>query len=180
MTDNPFEPNAVGIRVDDILVDEETGEVLEWPNGIGPDDQLEWLQAQHRAALDEETAWRQAKGAYARAIGRKLRDMGLSRYSSDEYRSRWNSGRQTRRCTDERAREALEERVITQEQLDALREHAVKEYDLEKLEELVRGGVLNEFQAAYLTVISYANGYVVTERVKKRAPEVAREPVLRD
>ena len=110
MTDNADDIAAIhGVtRLGDLVVDDETGEILEWPDlratGL---DRLEWLGRQRADARQEENAWKSVGGFYGKLIGQLMEADELVRYNGDTI-SITSSGTGDRRYGDPALLRALE------------------------------------------------------------------------
>jgi len=170
-----FAPNAVAIRVGEFVVDEETGELLDWPDGIGPD-RIDALQSAHLLAREQEAQWKLAKQAMGRAVGAALGRLGLRRFDGDRYRSWVVADSEVAQVTERRVMEALDAEILSLDELERLRSMAVREYDPKTVSALVQSGDLSERAAKFIVTRIARAGYTQTEPAKQLAPRVEREP----
>ena len=80
------------IKIGDLIIDEETGEILQLPEGVG--DPLEWMTHQANEARAAEKAWAAVGGMYKTALGDLLTKAGVksmrTKYGAPGWRSRRN------------------------------------------------------------------------------------------
>lgn len=82
------------VKVGDIVVNEETGEIVEWPEGAG--DRLEALVMRCRQAQENADGWKQAEAVLKRAIGRLLDEAGVKSLTTAYGTASWRSRTDTR------------------------------------------------------------------------------------
>jgi len=61
------------VKIGDLLIDEETGEVLEWPEGVSGD-KFEWLTLRAKQAQANIDGWKAVEAHLRRALGHMLGD----------------------------------------------------------------------------------------------------------
>lgn len=80
------------IKVGDLIIDEETGEILQLPEGVG--DPFEWLTHKANEAAAAIKAWTAIGGMYKSALGELLTKAGVksmrTQYGAPGWRSRRN------------------------------------------------------------------------------------------
>lgn len=135
--------DAIGhaVKVGDLLVDEESGEVLEWGDVSG--DKFEWLTLQAKRAQANIDGWEQALGILKRALGRMLTEADQRSIKTPYGTPRWAS-RVDRVATPERVPLVVERYELGRE-IEALIWMCAKSLDPKKLDELASlGGVQGE------------------------------------
>lgn len=105
------------IKIDDLVIDEETGEILETPEGIG--DPLEWLTHRANEANAASNAWKAASGMYKKAIGELLNQAGVKSMRTQHGTPGWR-GRLTRTGRPERLPEVAKEHELSRAQENAI------------------------------------------------------------
>ena len=155
---------------DDLYVDPETGELVEWVTDID----AELLMSEHREAAEQEAAWKSRKQMYSRALERVLDSQGARSFIGDEFSARYYSGGAPRSATANRLREALQWAVINREQYDAIVETAMRDLDPDAIEELVEAAVITTEQRDYIVTRTPRGGYVRTTRLLKDEPKRAQ------
>lgn len=76
------------IRIDGLVIDPDTGEVVEWPDGWAGDRIEHLLAAYHEAALNLD-GWQARIGQLKAALGRQLEDRDLRSLSTALGTVRW-------------------------------------------------------------------------------------------
>lgn len=179
-TAEPFAPSPVYVQVGDLVVDEETGEVQEWPLDAPADGEgrLAWLMAQHAEATEQAKRWDATKRTYGHAVSALLGDR--KSIALGAYRSRRVSGAQLRAAKVARLYELREAKVITQETVDVVLERAARDLDPKVLDALVDEEVITPEVRGLLVEVSWRAGYTLTEAVTKIAPAVSRKAASDD
>lgn len=159
-----------------VLLDGDTGEIVEWPEGLGGD-RLEWLMAQHRSATEQRDAWEVERSGWGRALEAILDVTGERSYSGDDFNVRRVNASTTRFVTGDRVREMLEIGTLNQEQIDALNEEGVTRYNVATVERLRDADepVLSGVEASALIQTSERKGYVKTSRLVRESTMQSEE-----
>ncbi len=80
------------IKIDDLIIDEQTGEILQLPEGIG--EPLAWLTHKANDAIRASKAWEGIAGMYKKALGELLNQAGVksikTQYGAPGWRERKN------------------------------------------------------------------------------------------
>ena len=80
------------IKIGDLIIDEQTGEILQLPEGIG--EPLEWLTHKANEAIRSGKAWEGIAGMYKKALGELLNQAGVksmkTQYGAPGWRERKN------------------------------------------------------------------------------------------
>lgn len=164
------------IEIDNLVIDEETGEILE---GMGPDapGRVEQLITMAVEAQRAVKAWEQAFNAYRAVLGRLLQDQQSTSLTTP-VGSVAIRARTTRRATAENLRNFLESRTG---QIDVVEEmllwRCAKELDPKRLDELasrsdwwtavVVGELIEETTSTWVQVSPPRPEPPVIERVKR-------------
>jgi hypothetical protein len=123
------------IKIGDVIIDEETGEILAMPEGLG--DPLEWLTHKAKEANEASKAWAAQKGMYHAAIGRLLAEAGVKAMKT----SHGTPMHMTR--TDRRASGDAVHRAIAEHELSPMQQRAIflcaASYNVKELEALRTG-----------------------------------------
>ena len=164
------------VRIDDLLIDETTGEILAAPAGLSPD-RLDWLIAQGLDAQREEKSWTAAKGAYGSAVRRLLADAGLTTYRCD-YGGASVRSRRTRRSSAERVAAVVSACDLQPEQLAAIWRCA-KELDPDKIQALVYQDVIAQRVAEGLITHGRSRPWTQFTPPRRAAPRIARTAARR-
>jgi hypothetical protein len=72
------------VEVEGLLIDEDTGEVLDWPEGV-TGDRFEWIKSRMIEANAQKTRWDQLCGYYKQALGRMLDEMGVKKHEGVQW-----------------------------------------------------------------------------------------------
>ena len=105
------------VKIGDIIIDEETGEILEMPEGIG--DPLEWLTHRTNEANAASNAWKGIAGMYKKAIGELLNKAGVKSMRTQYGTPGWR-GRVTRMGCPELLPDVAERYELSRAQQDAI------------------------------------------------------------
>lgn len=157
------------IRHEDLIADEDTGEVLQWPEGIGPD-RMEYLMAQHREAAVQESLWEMRKSTLSRVMEAQLGELGARNYTGYHHKAVHYAGGTERKARAMRLREALQWGVINREQFDAILETCARDLDPGEIQDRVAEGLINQEQADYLIDKTPRVGHVRTSALPMPAP----------
>lgn len=104
-------------KIGDIIIDEETGEILQMPEGIG--DPLEWFTHLANEANAASNAWKATAGMYRQAIGRLLDQAGVKSMKTQYGTPGWR-GRLNRKGRPERLPEVTEQYELSRDQQNAI------------------------------------------------------------
>lgn len=156
-----------------MVVDEATGEILEWPEGVT--DKLEYLAMQHRAAAEQEKGWEVQKGFWARLLDRALAEVGTKKYAGATVSVTAVAGSTTRKAPATAVASAAAAELITADEASSLLLRAAKDLDIGEVDAWI--GEQDEARRKPLRLaliqLSARNGYVTTRATLKAAPEKA-------
>ncbi len=80
------------VKIDDLIIDEQTGEILQLPEGIG--EPLAWLTHKANDAIRNGKTWEGIAGMYKKALGELLNQAGVksikTEYGAPGWRERKN------------------------------------------------------------------------------------------
>ncbi len=124
------------IVIDDLVVDEATGEVQEWPQGAGIDgpERVAWLIRQYDAARDGERAFETAKRTYSRLLGQTLRQFD-GRLKTDAGSASWVPAGEVKFAHASGVQTALEAELLSYDEAYELLIAAAKELNTNAIEE---------------------------------------------
>lgn len=164
-------------RIGEVLVDEDTGEIVEFPAGA---DRFEYLQVQHLFAKQQEEEWLEAKRAYARLLGRMLDEQQVRALGTPSGRTRAVAGSTIRKSEARAVRDAQRVELLTAEQAARLLIEAAGALDVEVVERLIKEFAgEDEAYAGRLRLVLIGEtpraGYVTTSAPRVGAPKVERE-----
>lgn len=164
-------PDSKGsaVKIGDVIIDEQTGEILECPEGIG--DRMEWLTHLAVEAKDQEKTWASAGGMYRQAIGKLLDEAGQKRIATEYGIPGWRA-RLDRRAKPDNLPELIKEHELSEGQVNAVFTTA-RELDVGRLDILVKQGVIPAPVARGLTT-EKESSWVQIDVKRKAAPEVER------
>lgn len=123
MTDSTTSPDReidVFRTEDGFLIDTDSGEVLEWPEGITAANRLDYLIARAEEAGRNERSWKSFKDALRRRIGADLDRLDARSYRSPYGTARWQAGRESAMAPVERVPEVAEIFELAREDVDRL------------------------------------------------------------
>lgn len=127
------------IRIDDLLIDEATGEVLEWPAGMRGE-RVEYLTRRCVEAQAAMKAWEVAYNAYLAALGKMLTDAGVR-----SIKTAWGTP-SLRSRTDRRGRPERVPKVAARYELSPQQVQAIwmcaSALDAKQIQALADDGVL--------------------------------------
>lgn len=158
------DPNAV--RVGDLVINEDTGEILEWADGIT--DQMEALVMRDMQAKQNIEGWERARMLLKLAIGRLLDQQGVRSFSTPYGKPTWMAGRRTESVDVEGVKHLMEEREVSQAEALAVFAHSTKALDPKKIREYLPDceGVISVKEGkAYVQVNPPTQAAPVIERV---------------
>ena len=110
-------PTQEAVKVGDLVIDEETGEILETPEGIG--DPLEWLTHKANEAQRAGKAWEAVFGMYKAALGVLLTKAGVKSIQTQYGAPGWRS-RKNRRVRVDRLPDVIKDYELTHAHVEAL------------------------------------------------------------
>ena len=110
-------PTQEAVKVGDLVIDEETGEILETPEGIG--DPLEWLTHKTNEAIRAGKAWEGIAGMYKKALGELLNKAGVKSMKTQYGAPGWRS-RPNRKVRVDRLPDVIKDYELTHAQIEAL------------------------------------------------------------
>lgn len=157
------------IRHEDFIADEETGEVLQWPEGIGPD-RMEYLMAQHRESAVQESLWATRKSTMSRVMEAQLGELGARNYTGNDYKAVHYAGGTDRRARAMRLREALQWGIVNLETYDAILGRCARDLDPDEIEAMLAERLITVEQADYLIDKTPRAGHVRTQALPRPAP----------
>jgi hypothetical protein len=104
-------------KIGDIIIDPESGEILEMPEGVG--DPIEWLTHKTNEAQRAGKAWEAVTGMYKAALGELLNKAGVksmrTQYGAPGWRSRPN-----RKVRVDRLPDVIKDYELTRAHVEAL------------------------------------------------------------
>ena len=168
---------ATATRVDGLLIDEETGEILEG-DGIA----TEQLQLNHIAAGDQEKDWKATKQAYGRALQRRLDEAGTRALNTDSGRTWEVAGSVTLKARASAVLEAKSLELMNDAQAERLLLAAAKELDPEIVQAHIADiageneGLRRQLRRQLIDE-QPRSGYVQSKAPKRDAPKVERVEV---
>lgn len=172
LDDPPIEQRdgIAALKIGDLLIDEETGEVLEWPAGSGAD-RLAYLTRQCVEAQRAVKAWETALNAYRAAIGRLLDDAGIdsvrTQHGAAAIRNRTN-----RVGRPERVPDVADRYELRREQVEAIWQCAAT-LDAKRLLALSEAGAIPD-DAARDLIDSKTIAYVQVTAARPAPPSIER------
>jgi hypothetical protein len=174
MTDNNASEMAVRNveRVGDLLIDEATGEILEWPADVAVD-RWEWLGRQAAEARAQENAWKAAGGFYRRLLLGHLDAEQLDRFVGETVRFGRRNGRDNRVGDPAKLDAVREQFELTRTHLKHIRGTANR-YNRKDLDALEKRGQLPEGVTEALTSGRIGDAYAQVDLVRKEAPVVEK------
>jgi hypothetical protein len=123
------------IKIGDVIIDEETGEILAMPEGLG--DPLEWLTHKAKEANEASKAWAAQKGMYHAAIGRLLAEAGVKAMKTP-HGTPMHMTRTDRRASGDAVHRAIAEHELSPAQQRVIFLCAAS-YNVKELEALITG-----------------------------------------
>lgn len=174
------------VAIDDIVCDEETGEVISWPEGVPDEGRLEWLQAQSHLAQDQEKAWKARRGSLNAVLGKLVTEAGWKSLRTD-YGSVTNvAGARRRTSNPESIPGLIEAELLTPDEAIDIIIRAAKSLDVDEVErwigsipgdpeklspdEKLQRGLRQAMLRAALIRTSISSGYVKVTPAPKPAP----------
>lgn len=169
MTSNAIDAVLVGSDA----VDEETGEVLVFPEGCtaGPE-RIAWLTHMHREADREVKAWEVEKGKWARFLGRAAAEAGIKSFKSDYGAVVSVAATTIRKAPASNVARAAQEEIITAEQAYELLVRAAKELDADEVERWIGEQSEDDRKILRIALINHEprRGYTFTREPAKPSP----------
>lgn len=163
-------------HIDDLVVDPETGEIIQWPADVGPS-RIDYLQAAYVEAREEESAWKLTKQGLGRALDQHLGDAGVASYNGAAWRSTHVVVKDAFKIYRPTVELLVAAKVINGEQADELAERTaamLDEFKLEAADAMVEAGSLTAEQRDLLIVREPRASYVRTGKLPKAEPKRAR------
>lgn len=160
------------VRVEDLIIDEDTGQILEMPDGV-TGDLVEFLTYREVELARGESAYKQARFLVKLALKRELEKLDLKSLQTQHGRPVIRT-RTTRKGLVERAAEVIDRYELSHEQSDAIFDTATS-FDAKKLDFLADTGVfpreaiealIEETHSEWLQVSPILKEPPVVERVK--------------
>jgi hypothetical protein len=142
------------VKIGDLIIDEETGEILEMPEGAG--EPLEWLTHRANEARAASKAWEGIGGMYKKAIGQLLIKAGVKSMRTQYGTPGWR-GRLTRTGRPERLPEVAKEHELSRDQQNAILGCA-SALDAKKLDALegvpkeAKAGLVDESESSWVQI----------------------------
>jgi hypothetical protein len=158
------------VKIGDLLVDEESGEVLEW--GAVSGDKFEWLTLQAVRAQQNIKGWEQTEGIIKRALGWMLTKADQRSIKTPYGTPRWAS-RLDRVASPERVPLVVEQLELGRE-IEGLLWMTAKALDPKKITELEENGVLPEGTARALIEDKPRGPWVQIDSPREQPPEIER------
>jgi hypothetical protein len=160
------------VKVGDLLVNEESGEILEWPAGW-TGDKFEHLTLQAVKAQQNIAGWEQSLGIIKRALGWML-SQADQRSIRTPYGTPRFASRVDRVAAPERVPQVVEQMELGRE-IEALIWMTAKALDPKKLTELEQNGVLPEGVARALIEDKPRGPWLQIDPPKEQPPEISHE-----
>ena len=153
-----------------MVVDDATGEILEWPDGIT--DKLEYLAMQHRAAAEQEKGWEFQKGFWSRLLDRALAEVGTKKYAGSTVSVTAVAGSTTRKAPATAVVAAAAAELITADESIDLLLRAAKELDIGEVDAWIGEQAEARRKPLRLVLIQLSDrkGYVTTRATLQVAP----------
>lgn len=165
----------VGLKVGDLVVDEETGEILELPKNVG--EPVAWMTHKLVEATAARKAWEQHEAIYKAVLGKLLDDANLTRMRT-EYGTAGRRSRLNRRVRIERLPVIKEVFELSDKQINLILTCA-KELDVNALEALPSDAVPTE--VIKLLIDESASSWVQISPLSPMPPPVEqKEPCRHD
>jgi len=120
------------VKVGDLVIDEETGEILELPAGVG--EPIAWLTHRANEAKAAKEAWAALEGMFKAGLGRKLIESDLKKMATEYGTPGWRS-RKTLKVDMDRLDAVIQEFDLGISAITAIR-GCVKAYDAKAIMEL--------------------------------------------
>lgn len=157
---------------DALVIDPDTGEILQWPVDLSVG-RVEFLQQQHAEALQQEKAWELRKQHLSRALGDEIAQTDGRVLITAGYKTTWVAPKDREKLLRSRMDEALQWKVINQEQYDEIMERDLADRDEFKvgvLRDMLRAGTLDTGQFEYLTLRTPSGAYARTTPLLREEP----------
>jgi hypothetical protein len=120
------------VKVGDLVIDEDTGEILELPAGVG--EPIAWLTHRANEAKAAKKAWEALEAMFKAALGRLLIQSDLKKMTTEYGTPGWRS-RKTLRVDMDRLDDVVQEFELGPADIAAIR-GCVKAYDAKAILEL--------------------------------------------
>lgn len=164
-------------HINDLIVDDETGEILEWPSDMDGPSKLDIIQDAYVEARDEESAWQLRKQGLGRALSMMLRGLEVASYNGARWRSTHVAPKDAFKIYRPTVELLVAAKVINGEQVDELAERTaamLDEFKIEAADAMVAAGTLTAEQRDLLIVREPRASYVRTGKLPKAEPKRAR------
>jgi hypothetical protein len=163
------------ISIGDLVLVEETGEVVEWPQGSasGPE-RIDYFVRQYGFAREQEAAWSQAKAAYSAVLQSLLSEAGVASRKGDAGSVTAVPDGETVKAPAKNLGKAVAAEMLTHDQAGMLAVRAAKELDRAEVEAWI--GEQPEPQRAALREVLFdrvpRKGYAMVRPARHAAPEI--------
>jgi hypothetical protein len=167
------------ITIDDLVVDEATGEIVRWPDGVGAGpNRLEFIIREHAAASQAIKDYEVAKSSLARAAGLILEESNVKSLATEIGKVTAVAGHEKTDAPATKIVDAVQAELLTDDEATSLLLEAAKELDAKAVEvwisridseprqKLLRLALLNKSQT---------RGYTLISRARSKPPKVVRQ-----
>ena len=167
------------IAIDDLVVDESTGEIVQWPEGVGAGpNRLKFIIREHAAASQAIKDYEVTKSSLARAAGLILEESNVKSLATDIGKVTAVAGHEKTEAPATRVVDAVQAELLTDDEATSLLLAAAKELDTKAVEawisrieseprqKLLRLALLNKSQT---------KGYTLITRARSKPPKVVRQ-----
>jgi hypothetical protein len=172
--DEQIAEHSTTVLVGETVLDEETGEILEWPAGVS--DRLEYLATQHRNAAEQEKGWGVQKGFWSRLLDRALSEAGTKKHAGATFIATSVASTTLRSAPAEAVVDARAAELITDSEATDLLLRAAKVLDTDEVEQWIGEQDEPRRKPLRLALIksSTRRGYVLTKPVLQAAPSTKK------
>lgn len=163
-------------KIADMIIDDETGEVIEWPEGIADIPQrLMFLTAKKRECTEQENAWK-SRGAFLGKLARELMEaQGIDRFTSETGRLLIQT-RETRKADAERVLARLRDAEVPEYRVVQFVMLALESFNPDRMTEaaVVLGGAADLLDGLIETT---STTFVTAKAAPKFAPKAEKVEV---
>jgi len=158
-------------KVDDLLIDPQTGEIIEFPEGLqAASERLAWLAHEYKEATNQENEWKAAKIRYAIVMERLLREMDWTAIKTERYIVRWQPG--YNKAHMENLPKAQANFELSDEDVNLIILQCASALDAKRLE--LQAQSRPDLKDALMSLIEPTKGFIRVERLRREAPAVER------
>lgn len=169
------EREVAAVLVGSFVADEETGEVIEWPEDCSSSaERIAYVTAQHREADRQVKAWEFEKAVWARLMGRGLAEAGVKSLRSDYGNAISVAASTVRKAPATNVQRAATEEIITDEQASELLLRAAKDLDVDEIEAWIAEQPESLRRVLRIVLISLEprRGYAYSREPAKPSPRI--------